>query len=221
MSKTKKAEEKLQLPDELKLETYPRIIQSATFDILELVLKFMPGYNGIGAIVESFKYAIGDHDNIVKRIEEQMALIITLKREYQRKNRLFRNLDSAWNVMLDAHKPSDFYEYQELLPKMKNMEERILIVQDTKIKAQLITQYNRFHQLHPVCSNQLIIYNTFVAARKEKDEAMATLMNAERELNARKEEEKTIASGISDDHIMADKTGKSLQALFPNVRGIN
>jgi hypothetical protein len=166
------------LPEELKLETYERILQHATFDILDLVIKFMPGRNGIGAIVEGFKYSISGHDDIVQQIEEQMSLIEELKRAYSRANRLFRNLDSAWNCMLDAHNPADFYEYQELLPKMNNIEERMATIEDPKIKAQVVTMYNRFHKLAPTCSNQLKIYNTFVIARTEKDLAMKVLMES-------------------------------------------
>ena len=101
----------VELPDEFKLESYPRRVQEATFDRLDLVVTFRPGKDKIGATVRSFVDAITAHDEIVKVIEEKMNEIDVLRRHYRKKNRLFRNLDSAWNVILDN--PAEFQgEYE-------------------------------------------------------------------------------------------------------------
>lgn len=203
------------LPPELHLENYERRLQSATFDRIDLVVSFRAGVNGIGATVKGFKYAIGAHDNIVKIIEEKMDDIEQLRQHYRKKNRLFRNLDSAWNVILDN--ANDFYEYQELLPQVRNADERLRLIQDVQLRTELEDKYKRFLELQPKCSKQMVIYETFSAAREVKDEAMRAYVQAEADLTKLKQEEKHLASLISDDHCLADETQQPLSSLFPNV----
>jgi hypothetical protein len=208
---------KLELPDELKLENYEKRIQTASFDRLDLVISFRPGKDNIGLTVKGFLDAIPAHDAIVKVIEEKMVEIVELKRTYHKKNRLFRNLDSAWNLTLDN--PVEFYAYMELVPKIPKIEQRLKVVEDLVVKAQLQEMYDRYLSLHPKCSKQAVIYETYSAARGIKDAAMNALLAAEAELNKIKHKEKEIASLISDDHILADEMKKTLASVFPNIQG--
>lgn len=64
-------------------------------------------------------------------MEEQLVEINALKRVYNKKKRLFQNLDSAWNAMIQD-KPNDFQEYNALAPKMKNIEERLRTIADVE-----------------------------------------------------------------------------------------
>ena len=64
-------------------------------------------------------------------MEEQLVEINELKRVYNKKKRLFQNLDTAWNAMIQD-KPNDFQEYNTLLPKMKNIEERLRTIVDVE-----------------------------------------------------------------------------------------
>ena len=64
-------------------------------------------------------------------MEEQLVEINALKRVYNKKKRLFQNLDSAWNAMIQD-KPNDFQEYNALAPKMKNIEERLRAIVDVE-----------------------------------------------------------------------------------------
>ena len=64
-------------------------------------------------------------------MEEQLVEINALKRVYNKKKRLFQNLDTAWNAMIQD-KPNDFQEYNTLLPKMKNIEERLRTIVDVE-----------------------------------------------------------------------------------------
>lgn len=210
--------DKIPLASELKLELYPRKTHEAVFDRIDLVLNFQCGENGTGAVVKSFVDAILLHDEIVKQAEEKMTLIDSLKRVSDKKSRLFRNLDSAWNIMLDN--PVDFYEYSELLPKMKNVEYRLTQITDSRIRAEVLNERRRFQELHPVCSKQLIIHQTYLEARSERDNATKDLCVAENELQQIKDRERQAALRISDDHIAADELGQSLSAIFPNVHGV-
>lgn len=208
---------KVAIPDELKLENYERRIQTASFDRLDLVISFRPGRDGKGATVKGFLEAIPSHDDIVKVIEEKMADIVVLKRNYHKKNRLFRNLDSAWNLTLDN--PVDFYFYMDLAPKIDKIVKRLELVEDVVIKTQLQELKDKYDVLFPKCSKQAVIYETFSEARTAKDEAMKTLLEAESELNRLRHKEKEVAAQISDDHILADELGKTISAVFPNVHG--
>jgi hypothetical protein len=211
------AMKKLELPEELKLENYERRVQKAKFDRIDLVIEFREGLNGVGATVKRFMDAIPAHDAIVKRIEETLTDIEHQKRNYHKKNRLFRNLDSAWNLTLDN--PVEFFEYQELAPKMAKVERRLEVVEDPTIKATLQNMVDRFRAVEPKCSKQAVIYETFSQARAAKDDAMASLLKAEAELKKLFFEEKHIASSISDDHIIADKQKLILADVFPNIHG--
>ena len=117
----------------------------------------------------------------------------------------------AWSINMT--------EYQELLPKMRNVEERLRLIKDVEIKTELESRYQRFKHLQPKCSKQMIIYETFSNARDVKDEAMKAFVKADKELTELKAKEKQLAALISDDHIMADESGQSLTSLFPNVHG--
>lgn len=208
----------LPIPKELKLETYSKRPQEAEFDRLDLVLELQAGVDGVGAVVKSFRDAIRSHDEAVKLIEDHMAVVEDVKRVYKKKNRLFRNLDAAWNVMLDSG--SDFYEYMELLPKMKQVEKRLELTTDPIAKATLLTECERYKVLHPVCSNQLIIYKSYSKAREERDAALRDLVDAESVMYQFRESEKAKAAQISDDHVNADEAKTSLSAVFPSIHGI-
>lgn len=206
---------KLPIPEELKLENYDRRRYTAVFDRIDLVLEFRAGKGGIGATIKCFLDAISKHDEIVAQIEDQLNTVKELKRIYRKKNRLFRNLDSAWNLMLNN--PVEFHEYLGLLPKMENIEERIEQITDPEIKAKVVAQYDRFKLLEPVCSRQLAVYELYSKSREERDESMKVLVKAEAKVVKLKEEERVLASHISDDHIIADEMKKSMTQLFPNV----
>lgn len=207
--------EKLELPENLRLENYPTRIHAATFDRLDLAVEFRAGKEGVGATVKGFIDAIAKHDAIVQTMEEAIKNVEECKRVYRKRNRLFRNLDSAWNLLLTN--PTEFAEYNELLPKMKNMEQRLAAMDDPETKAKMTTQYERFREIEPRCSKQLIIYNSYSEARNERDKAVKKLLETEKHLREVKEQENTLASLISDDHILADETKKSMTNLFANV----
>lgn len=207
--------DRLPLPPELRLENTAPRVQLAIFDRIELVVEFRPGNNGIGATVKGFIDAIAKHDAIVQRMEEAIKHVEEMKKIYRKRNRLFRNLDSAWNVVMTN--PVDFAEYNELRPKMFNIDERLLRIDDPEIKATLMTQRDRFRELEPKCAKQVVIYEAFQEARKERDIAVRNLLDAEHVLREIKEQEKVQASLISDDHIIADEMKKSLTSLFANV----
>jgi hypothetical protein len=205
----------LEIPDELKIENQDRRPKNAVFDRVDLVVDFQPGKDSIGAIVRCFNDAIHNHDIVVKEIEQQMIIIDELKRNYRKKVRLFRNLDNTWNV-LDMD-PVEFNEYQELIPRMKNIEERLLKIDDMEFKAKLEVQYERFKILEPKCSRQKIIYELYQAARREKDAVTKEYIAAEKFLTDLREREKVLASLVSDDHINADEKEITLSELFPNI----
>lgn len=205
------------IPDELKLESYERRANAAVFDRLDLVVAFRAGNGGIGAVVRSFIDAIKLHDEVVAKIEGFTTQIDELKRNYRKKNRLFRNLDSAWNLILDN--PVEYYEYLRLLPQMTNIERELEEVTDPVVRVELTAKHARFKELEPVCSKQLQIYNAYAKARGERDEAVRILVAAEKELQQLREQEKHVAAQISDDHITADEQQKPLSTVFPNVQG--
>ena len=164
----------LPIPDELKLETYAIRKQEAVFDRVELAILFMPGKDRVGLIVKTFINAIANHDEIVKLIEEKWKILDGLKREFNKKNRLFRNLDSAWTTMNTS--PEDFDEYLEMLPRMKNFEERLKKIRDSKAKAKAELERKRFNELDPICSKLRLVQIEVLKAREIRDAARKELV---------------------------------------------
>ena len=138
------------IPKELKLEAYERRKQEAEVDNLTLTVELIPGRDGVGAICKGFIDAISKHDDAVKNVEDQWVSMVHIRRDFNLKNRVYRNVDGAWNT-LSADNSEDFAEYMELKPRMHNMEERLEMVKDPKVKVKMETDWARFQELEPTC----------------------------------------------------------------------
>jgi ankyrin repeat protein len=206
---------KAEIPQESKIEFYERRPQAAEFDRVDFAINFVAGKDGIGAIISSFQDNIIDHDAIVKVIEEKWKVIDVLQRDYNKKNRLFRNLDSAWNNVHD--KPEEFAEYCKLIPKMKNIEQRLLQIKDAKVKAALELSYERFKYLDPTNKTLLIIKKSLETASISRNAAKEIVVKAEFECEKLLEKERALAAHISDDHIIADEKRILISEVFPNI----
>jgi hypothetical protein len=130
--------------------------------------------------VKNFIDAIGRHDNIVKEVENKWLSIDELKRDLNRKSRLFRNLDSVWTCL--NTNPTEFNEFLSLVPRMKNIKERIKKMTNFKAKARAETELTRYEELFPYCSKLVAAQKELHLARDIRDQARALLMEAEGEL---------------------------------------
>jgi hypothetical protein len=208
------------VPKELKLEHYERRKQAATLDNLLLTVELIPGRDGIGAIVKNFVDGINNHDVACKKYEEQWDNLVAIRRDFQKKNRLYRNLDGAWNTLMSDN-AEDFAEYNILVPKMYDIEARIERVQDEKVKMQMQADYDRYLELDPYCSKLLQVQTHLNDSREARDEAQKDLLFNEQELTRMRSEEKTLASKITDDHVVANEQGKAIGHIFPNIQSNN
>ena len=205
----------LPLPDEAKYEFYERKPYNAIFDRLDLVAKFKAGKNGIGAVFVHFVESIYLHDEVVKEIEEKMLEIEELEKVEAKKNKIYRNYDSTYNLMNTF--PSDFADYLEIAPKMKNYDERIKKITDPEQKAKAEFEYMRYQDLYLKCSGLQAVHKALEISREERDEARKRLLFAKNELNVLKEKETKISSKISDDHAIADERGLFVGRIFPQI----
>lgn len=203
------------LPSELKIEYYERKRYSATFDRMDLCLKFRSGLNGIGAIAIRWVDGIYNHDIQVKKIEEQMDIVDQLRKIYNKDNRTFKNWDAAWNVINNC--PEDYAEYLELKPNGETFHERIQEITDPVDRATAETEYIRYRILDPKCSKVFAAEQAWIDARNTRDESQRKLVEQERVLNELRQEEKQLASLISDDHIVADSHQQYISELFPSI----
>jgi len=202
-------------PPYLKLEHYERRKQAATLDNVGLAITLIPGCNGIGAVVKNFTDAILIHDVCVKKVEEQWVCLEGLQKDFSKKNRLYRNLDGAWNTMNSNQ--ADFDEYLLLKPRMVNMEERIKRITDAKAKIKAETDFKRFLELEPINSRLAEAQHALVVAQEERDAARVVLLENERILTRLREQERDAARKITDDHIVADEKGVMIAQIFPNI----
>jgi len=211
--------ERFNVPRELKIEFYDRRAQSSSFDRLELGVELIPGHDGIGAIVRQFTDAIRGHDACVKAVEDKWLELEGLKKDFNRKNRLYRNFDSAWNTLLDNE--AEFDEYLELVPRMVDMEERIKRIKDAKAKVKAEVEYNRFLEIEPRNSKLALAKKALEEAQERRNVARDLMLTAERELVYLREDEKAHAAKITDDHVVADERNSTLSDVFPNVKPNN
>lgn len=133
----------LPIPKEIKPEHYERRKFEAVFHRLDLCIHFVPGHNRVGAIVKNFINGIPNHDAIVKKVEEKWAMIDEVSSILKKKNRLFRNLDAAYNSLLT--KPEEYEEYLDLVPRMKNIELRLQTITDPEAKAKVESEVSSGH----------------------------------------------------------------------------
>lgn len=211
--------ERFLVPDELKIELYPRRDLSASFDRMELALELVSGKDGIGAIVRGFILAIQQHDAAVKAVEDKWLELEGLKKDFNRKNRTYRNFDSAWNTLLDNQAELD--EYIELAPRMVDMEERIKRITDAKAKVKAESDYRRFLELEPRNSKLHAAQISLASAQERRDAARSLMQKAEQDLVQLRETERKLAAKITDDHIVADERKVSISEIFPNVKPNN
>ena len=203
------------LPDELKQETYELRPHVAEFDRLDLVVAMKPGKDGKGAIIDYFIEAIPNHDAVAKLIEEKMSELDELKSIYKKKHRIFRNWDSAHNIMNVF--PDDMAEYKTLLPKMANYEERIEEIKDPKILAQAVAERERFLELEVKCSQLQAVQKALFIAKQLKQASLENMQKATTELILLQDEEKRLSFRITDDHVVADEMGVYIGDYFANV----
>lgn len=205
------------IPNELKIEHYERRVQPAIFDRMDLVVKFIPGKDNIGAIVYGYIDAIKSHDDVVKRVEERWAEVDEIRKNFNKMNRQFRNMDGAWTSM--NQRPDEFQEYLALLPKMKNIESRIERITDSIAKVKAEADFKRFKELEPSCSRLGIAFDALEKCRLERDQAREVLLKAEADFLILREEERRAAAQISEDHVIADEKDLHISSLFPNIQG--
>lgn len=203
------------IPNDLKYEYYERKRFSATFDRMDLSLKFRSGVDEIGAIVIKWVDGIFNHDAHVKKIEEQMDLIDNLRKIYDKDNRTFKNWDAAWDCINTS--PEDYAEFLELRPNSLNFEIRIQTMTDSSEKAAAEAEYIRYKELEPKCSKMFDVEIALNAQRDTRDASRRVLVAEERILSEMREVERTLARMISDDHVVADSRGEYISELFPNV----
>ena len=187
---------KFDLTSEHKIETYKARKYEASFERVDLAVQFVPGHDGKNAIAKHFIDAIKNHDEVVKQLEEQWIGIDTLKRDLVKKTRLFRNLDATWNML--NQNPDDFTEYLNLIPRMKNIRERIKLMKNFKAKARAETELVRFEELKPKCLKLLSVHKGLSEARDTRDAARKALMDAEVDFNKLRANEKEVAALITD-----------------------
>ena len=211
---------RLPIPKELQLEKYEKRKYAATIDNIGLTVELIPGANGQGAIVKGFISAIDLHDEIVKKVDNQVILLKNIRRDFTKKNRMYRNLDGSWSVLMSDHS-ADFEEYKVLVPKMDNIEERLELITDEKAKLKLEADYERFKELRPTCEKCEEVQKALEIAREERDEVQQAMSKADQDLARFKTEERLMAENITDDHIIACEQGKQISQIFPNVQPNN
>ena len=208
--------ERFKAPADLRIENYERRSQASQFDRLDLALELIPGANGLGAIVHGFIDAVTAHDLCVKAVEDKWLELEGQKKDFNRKNRLYRNFDSAWNTMHDNQ--AELEEYLELAPRMVGMEERIKRITDAKAKVKAESDYKRFLELEPLNSKLAAAQSALAESMERRDEARDLMKAAEMDLALLKEAERKQAGLITDDHIVADERDCTMGEIFPNVK---
>jgi hypothetical protein len=213
-----KKEQAYVLPDQFKLETYEKQIHFALFDRVELLLSFIPGRENTGAIFRTFIDAIKIHDEIIKEIEETIVIVDVLRRDYNKKNRLFQNYSNAWVLLLP--KAVNYEEYTLLVKNMVSYDldmKTAILRKDVGRQFFLVQRKKRFHDIEEDNLPVKLLEEAIEVSREERDGARALLAYYEGELQQLRGDERIAAKQISDDHIHADENHISFSDLFSNI----
>lgn len=189
----------------------------AEIDNLSLTLELIPGCDGIGAIVKCFIDAIAKHDIAVKLVEDQWLALKGIRRDFNKKTRIYRNLDGAWNT-LSSNNAADYAEFLELQPKMHNMEERLKLIKDPKIKLKMETDWARFQEIEPYCFRMQQAHKSMEESKVSRDLAQTLLLKSEAQLTRYRSDERACAARITDDHVIADERGMQIAETFPSIQ---
>lgn len=201
--------------EELRIENLERLPYAATFAKVELVLKFMPGHGGRGAIVRDFLHAIHDHDQIVHEVEEQWHLVDILQKEYNRQNKVYRNMDVFYYTT--NTNPSDVIEYEDMLPRMNRIKERLAQISDAKVRASVIEEYRVFKKKQKKYNRIIALRIELLKLKDQRDALQKELTEAQQHLSQLRLQEEAAANKISQDHMLANDRRISMHEMFPNV----
>ena len=102
---------------ETMIESLPRPPFAATFDNALLTLKVTAGRGGLNCVLEKWFDPIKEHDESVKKVEEQSEYARELSRLYANEARTCRNWETVWLIMNE--RPEELEEYVVLKKKMK------------------------------------------------------------------------------------------------------
>ena len=201
--------------EELRIENLERLAYAATFTKVELVLKFMPGHSGRGAIVRDFLHAIHHHDQIVHRVEEQWHRVDVLQKDYNRLNKVYRNMD-VFYYTTNAN-PSDLIQYEDMLPRMNRIKERLAQITDMKVRASVLEEYRIFKKEQKKYNRVIALRAELLKLKDQRDVLQNELTEAQQQLSQLRLQEEMAANKISQDHMLANEQRISLHEMFPNV----
>ena len=201
--------------EELHIENLERLPYVATFTKVELVLKFMPGHGGRGAIVKDFLHAIHDHDQVVHEVEEQWLRVDTLQKDYNRINKVYRNMEIFYYTV--NTNPSGLSEFEELLPRMNRIKERLAQITDVKVRASVVEEYRRFRRKQKKYTRVIALRSELLQLKDRRDLVQKELVEAQQLLSQLRLQEEAAANKISQDHMLANDQRISMHELFPNV----
>ena len=145
---------------------------------------------------------------------------------YAKESRTVKNWDAAWLIMND--RPEELEEYHAL--KKKNKLTGILAkdketyseyyegLKDPKFKVEAETDWKRFCTLNAKCERLIRMQLSVLDIRETKMTAFKNSQDADKELEAAKDEEKRAAAQISNDHVVADEARMGVAELFPTIQ---
>jgi len=119
---------------ETMIENLPRLPFTATFDNALLTLKLCTGRGDLNCVLEKWFDPIKEHDEAVKKVEEQGDYARELSRVYSNEARTCRNWETVWLIMNE--RPEELEEYQHLKKKMKDFHEVYESIKDAKAKVE-------------------------------------------------------------------------------------
>lgn len=148
-------------------------------------------------------------------LEQCLARYNIKKKEYMTDYRILKNWENAWLLM--NKRPDDLKDYLLLKEEMRDIHTRL-----KKMKApDRITaeeRYRRYRELQGRCEKLLEAQVMLERCREQKEQSQKVLSQASKVLEATRKKEKDLADCITDDHVTADRAGKSIASCFPKIQ---
>jgi hypothetical protein len=115
-------------------------------------------------------------------------------------------------------RPLDIEKYEELLPRMYNITDRLRRIDDKVVKEQAILEYKAFKKSRPYCERIIELRGRLEYLKEQRNSIQNSLTDAQMELNTMRNLEMTLANKVSQDHMEANSKSLSLFELFPTVK---
>ena len=112
--------------------------------------------------------------------------------------------------------PMELVAYEDMLPRMVNIEDRLKRITDEVIKQEVLKEYKLFLRKSKRCDRLIALRKQLEKTKSIRDAYQVELAGAQQERNESRRREEEASNKVSQDHMRANESHRTLHELFPN-----